>query len=81
MTSVMRHKMRMEAFTSTYLNVASISNVMSSKRYKKLIENLHLNNNDTTIPKGQNGYNKLHKVSPLIEMDESMIPFKGRSSI
>lgn len=81
-----------------FLTVPGIAQVMSSKRYKKIIENIHLNDNNTAVQKGQPGYDKLHKVRPLIEklnesftsaykhssflaVDESMIPFKGRSSI
>jgi len=80
------------------LSVSSVSQVLSSKRYKKLIENIHLNDNTQVAPKGQPGYDKLHKVRPLITklndsfgkpykhsntlaVDESMIAFKGRSSI
>ncbi|CAH1961300.1 unnamed protein product [Acanthoscelides obtectus] len=71
---------------------------MPSKRYKKLIENIHVNDNTKVIPKHESGYDKLHKVRPLIDIlnesfpkafnhssylavDESMIVFKGRSSI
>ena len=80
------------------LRVESISNVMPLKRFKKLVENVHINDNSTAVPKGQDGYDKLHKLRPLIDslnekcsteyehsnmlsVDESMIPFKGRSSI
>lgn len=80
------------------LGVESVSKVMPLKRFKKLVENIHLNDNSTAIPKGQDGYDKLHKLRPLImslnencsteyehsnmlSVDESMIPFKGRSSI
>lgn len=81
-----------------FLAVPSVAQVMSSKRYKKLIENIHLNDNTKAAPKGEKGYDKLHKVRPLIDMlnesitkpykhssflavDESMIAFKGRSSL
>ena len=80
------------------LGVADISKVMTEKRFQKILENLHLNDNNTVIGKGQPGYDKLHKVKPLVSMlvenaqrlyspssvlsiDESMIKFKGRSSI
>lgn len=81
-----------------FLAVPSVAQVMPSKRYKKLIENIHLNDNTKAIPKGEAGYDKLHKLRPLIDklndsftkpykhsaflaVDESMIAFKGRSSL
>lgn len=81
-----------------YLYVSSVAQTMTSKRYKKLIENLHLNDNTTAVEKNEVGYDKLHKVRPLMDrlrikilscynhssclaVDESMIPFKGRSNI
>lgn len=89
---------KIDQSTDPYMNVLPVSQVMTSKRYKKIIENLHLNNNSNAVPKGQQGYDKLYKVRPLIEklnqsfqshyihssylsVDESMILFKGRSSI
>lgn len=81
-----------------FIGVKSISQVMSSKRFKKLIENIHLNDNKTAVSKDEQGYDKLHKLRPLIDslnqsfsssynhssflsVDESMIAFKGRSSM
>lgn len=49
------------------LCVPAISQIMPSKRYKKLIENLHINNNETAVPKGEAGYDKLHKLRPLLD--------------
>ena len=84
--------------SDSILGVPEISQVMTLKRYKKIIEVIHLNDNCSAVPKGQDGYNKLHKVEPLssalkvnltkkykssshVAVDESMIPFKGRSSL
>lgn len=50
-----------------YLNVPSITQVMNSKGFKKLVENLHINDNSTAVPKGETGYDKLHKLRPLID--------------
>ena len=80
------------------LKVDGIADVMMSKRFKKLLENIHCNNNETKKPRDHAEYDKLHKVRPFIEkvlrnckdnyepssflsVDESMIPFKGRSSM
>jgi hypothetical protein len=80
------------------LNVDAIADVMMSKRFKKLVENIHCNNNETKKPRDHAEYDKLHKLRPFIEkllqnckdnyepssflsVDESMIPFKGRSSM
>lgn len=80
------------------LGVESVSKIMSLKRFKKLVEALHLNDNLEAKPKGMSGYDKLHKVRPLVKslnencsktyhhsnrlsVDESMIPFKGRSGL
>lgn len=80
------------------LRVAAIADVMSSKRFRKLLENIHCNNNETQKPRDHPEYDKLHKLRPLIEkllnncrcnydpssylsVDESMVPFKGRSSM
>jgi len=80
------------------LKVDAITDVMTNKRFKKLLRNIHCNNNETKKPRDHAEYDKLHKLRPLIEkvlqncknnyepssflsVDESMIPFKGRSSM
>ena len=80
------------------LSVPAISNVMTSKRFKKITESIHVNNNANNLPRTDPHHDKLHKVRPLIDdlnksisgaysssncvsIDESMIPFKGRSSL
>lgn len=80
-----------------YLSVSAIQEIMTSKRFRKLLENLHLNNNSSALPRGDQNHDKLHKLRPLIDnlnsdilklydhssflsVDESMIPFKGRSN-
>lgn len=40
---------------------------MSSKRFIKLIENIHLNDNKTAVSKDEQRYDKLHKLRPLID--------------
>lgn len=80
------------------LSVPTISNVMPSKRAKKIIKSIHVNDNSKNLPRTDPHHDKLHKVCPLIDdlnksisvaysssncvsVDESMIPFKGRSSL
>ncbi|CAH1962172.1 unnamed protein product [Acanthoscelides obtectus] len=50
-----------------FFTVSPVAQVMPSKRYKKLIENIHVNDNTKVIPKHESGYDKLHKVGPLIQ--------------
>lgn len=73
--------------------VEPVAKVMTSKRYKKLLQNLHLNDN-TLDPQGD----KLFKIRPMVTMlnerfsgqctssssqsiDECMVKFKGKSSL
>lgn len=76
----------------------AIAKAFTKTRFKKILENIHLNDNETAQPKGSPGYDELHILRPLIEhlnanfkkkyvpsnqysVDESMVPFKGRSSL
>ena len=80
------------------LSVPAISQVMTSKRFKKLVETIHVNDNQKNLPRSDPQHDKLHKVRPLVDhlnktisealnpsnsvsVDESMIPFKGRSAL
>ena len=80
-----------------YTRYPLIADIMSRNRFDTLLKYLHFNDNASMVPFGQEGYDKLHKVRPLIEavkrkfleippsehqsIDEQMVPFKGRSSI
>lgn len=77
-----------------FFHFESVASVMTASRYKKIIENLHCNDNETQPPKSDPNYDKLHKVKPLLEsLNENVrriyqpssivtvdesIPFKGR---
>lgn len=80
------------------LGLPAVWNVIASKKFKKITEMIHLNDNTKNPPRTDASHDKLHKVRPLIEIlgtrlttlykpsgylsaDESMIPFKGRSSL
>lgn len=41
---------------------------MTENRFSKLYQYIHVNNNQTAVPRGNEGYDKLHKVRPLIDM-------------
>lgn len=75
------------------LRVNAVADTMPAKRYEKITQNLHLNNNENVLPHEQ--YDKLHKLRPVIDLlnenigkiyspssfvtvYESMILFKGR---
>lgn len=51
-----------------FLRVDSVASVMTANRFKKIIENLHCNNNETQPPKSDPNYDKLHKIKPLSEL-------------
>nr|XP_023397070.1 piggyBac transposable element-derived protein 4-like isoform X1 [Loxodonta africana]XP_023397071.1 piggyBac transposable element-derived protein 4-like isoform X1 [Loxodonta africana]XP_023397072.1 piggyBac transposable element-derived protein 4-like isoform X1 [Loxodonta africana]XP_023397073.1 piggyBac transposable element-derived protein 4-like isoform X1 [Loxodonta africana]XP_023397074.1 piggyBac transposable element-derived protein 4-like isoform X1 [Loxodonta africana]XP_023397075.1 len=80
------------------LGVASVPELMTKARFKKLTENIHCNDSSKAVPKGEPGYDWLHKLRPIINalntrlkevyvpssvmaVDESMVPFKGHSSV
>ena len=81
--------------TSQDLTVPIISNTMSRNRFSQILANLH--NNDTTaipannrdklyklrpfIDKLNDNFMKLYNVNESVSIDESMILFKGRSSM
>ncbi|KAM7306155.1 piggyBac transposable element-derived protein 4-like [Ixodes scapularis] len=84
--------------TDKFFNVSEISNVMTFKRFQAIMNSLHLNNHELEKKRGEDGFDKLSKVRPLVtalserflreyapsthqSIDESMIPFKGRSSL
>lgn len=78
--------------------VNEIAEVMTVKRFKKIFEALHLNDNSQQPSREDVKFDKLYKIRPLISLlsksfqnnasnsssqsiDESMILFKGRSSL
>lgn len=75
-----------------------ISSIMPRNRFSWLISNVHINDNSKQPKKGEESFDKLYKVRPLLTflkntflssykptkaqaVDESMIRFKGRSSL
>ncbi|CAG5053316.1 unnamed protein product [Parnassius apollo] len=81
-----------------FFRVDEIASIMPIKRFKKILENLHLNNNEQTPQRATTNFDKLFKVRPILDLlniacqreakttssqsiDESMIRFKGRSTL
>ena len=68
----------------------TFSSLMSSRRFELILRSLHLNYSETQPQRGAPGFDKLHKIWPFLNIlvesfkesvDESMISFKGRSSL
>lgn len=49
-----------------FFNNQEISSIMPVKRFKKIISNLHANDNQKAVPRNEPGFDKLYKVRPLI---------------
>lgn len=52
--------------SNPYIRVEAVANVMTCKRFKKIRECLHCNDNLTAVLRGESGFDKLHKVRPLL---------------
>lgn len=50
------------------LRVDAIADTMTSKRFEKIMQNIHLNNNANLLPKTHPDYDKLHKLRPLLDL-------------
>lgn len=51
-----------------FLRVEAVANVMTANRFKKIVENLHCNDNESQPPKSDPNFDKLHKVKPLLDV-------------
>ncbi|CAH2011342.1 unnamed protein product [Acanthoscelides obtectus] len=84
--------------TDQNFHVSRISNVMSQKRFLHILRYLHLNDNEVMPQRGQENFDKLYKIRPLVDIlnerfstlyapyrelsiDESMVGFKGRTTL
>lgn len=52
--------------TDPILRVDFIADVMPVKRFKKILENIHFNDNSEQLPRSDPQYDKLHKIRPII---------------
>ncbi|XP_026322190.1 piggyBac transposable element-derived protein 3-like [Hyposmocoma kahamanoa] len=50
-----------------FYNNPDISSTFSLNRFKKLLENLHVNDNSTAAPRDSVNFDRLHKLRPLVE--------------
>ena len=53
--------------TDPLLRVPAVADVMSKKRYEKLSQYFHLNDNKKAAAKGDDNYDPLYKVRPLLQ--------------
>lgn len=70
--------------TSNDPEVKMVSEVMSRKRFDDILSFLHINNNTgrpTNLFDYVNRFPELYKITREVSVDESMILFKGCSSI
>jgi hypothetical protein len=84
--------------SSPDLHDSHISDLMTVKRFSFLLSHIHANDNSLMPKRGEDNFDKLYKIKPLVEMlnkkfaecysphqkvavDESMVKFKGRSSM
>lgn len=51
-----------------FLRVECVASVMTADRFKKIIENIHCNDNETQPHKSDPAFDKLHKVKPIVEL-------------
>ena len=45
---------------------AAVADIMTTNRFEEILAILHTNDNELAKPKGQNGYDRLHKIRPMI---------------
>lgn len=51
-----------------FFRVNELASVMTCKRFKKILENLHVNDNSKAPQRGAPDYDKLFKIRPLLEL-------------
>lgn len=90
--------LRMYWSTDQNLHVGRIAKIMSLRRFLQILRYLHANDNTQMPKRGQEGFDKLYKIRPLlnilsnkyktsfsisrhVSIDESMVGFKGRTSL
>ena len=54
--------------TEPYLGCPELVLSWPYRQFRALLSNLHFNENSTAIPCGQPGYDRLHKVRPVLQM-------------
>ncbi|CAG2200909.1 unnamed protein product [Mytilus edulis] len=54
--------------------------VMSRNRFQAILRYLHCSNNTTAVPRGQPGYDPLHKINPVVEFFNEVFELNYRLS-
>lgn len=67
--------------TNPLFRVQPVADIMTIKRYKKIRQVLHLNDNEKMPKRGDNAYDKLYKVRPLIDKLNSSFSAHGLSTL
>jgi len=59
-------RFRMFWSTDPLFRVQPVADVMTRQRFMKLLGNLHINDNNKAVPRGDPAYDRLHKIRPLL---------------
>ena len=61
--------------------LSRIGIVMAIRQFRALLSNLHFKEKSTAVPRGQPGYDRLHKVRPILQMvaHNCSTVYQGRS--
>jgi hypothetical protein len=51
---------------------------MPRNRFQSILRYLHCSDNETAIPRGQAGYDPLHKISPVVDFFNEVFEKKYR---
>ncbi|KAJ8322435.1 hypothetical protein KUTeg_000009 [Tegillarca granosa] len=50
------------------INTPGFTNVMRRNRFQNILQCLHCNNNENAVPRGQEGYDPIHKIRPVLNL-------------
>ena len=59
-------RVRMFWSTDPLFRVQPVADIMTRQRFMKLVGNLHVNDNNKAVPRGDPAYDRLHKIRPLL---------------
>ena len=59
-------RFRMFWYTDPLFRVQPVADIMTRQRFMKLVGNLHVNDNNKAVPRGDPAYDRLHKIQPLL---------------
>ena len=64
--------------TSGITETEHFRDVMPRNRFQSIVRYLHCSDNETAIPRGQAGYDPLHKISPVVDFFNEVFEKKYR---